>query len=140
MYTNVLVPVDPAGGPIGARIIAVARLLAGERGRITLLTVIPALPGHVRPHISDEVIAESHAAAKAQLEALAHGAGIDASAIIVREGGPGTVILDEADRLGADAIVLGAHRPGFGDFLIGSTAARVVRHAQCTVVVERSQS
>lgn len=138
MYANILVPVDPSGGPVGRRIVAVARLLAGGRGRITLLTVVPSLPGHVRPHISDEVIAAGHAEARAQLEALAREGGIDPGTVVVREGGPGSVILEEARRLGSDAIVLGAHRPGFGDFLIGSTAARVVRHARCTVVVERS--
>ncbi len=58
--------------------------------------------------------------------------------VVLRQGAPSTEILEEAARIGADAIVLGSHRPDYTDFFLGSTAARVVRHARCTVVVERS--
>ena len=64
--------------------------------------------------------------------------GLEEATLELRDGAASAVILEEAERLDADAIVLGSHRPSFGDYLIGSTAARVVRHAQCTVVVERS--
>ena len=37
----------------------------------------------------------------------------------------------------ADLIVIGCHAPGVGDFLLGSNAARVVRHAGCSVYVVR---
>ena len=44
--------------------------------------------------------------------------------------------LEEAEA-SADAIVIASHRPDLSDYLLGSTAARVVRHAQCTVLVLR---
>ena len=37
-----------------------------------------------------------------------------------------------------ECIVMGSHKPGFSDYLLGSTAARVVRHAPCAVHVYRS--
>jgi nucleotide-binding universal stress UspA family protein len=37
--------------------------------------------------------------------------------------------------LNATLIVMGAHRPAFQDYLIGPNAARVVRHAKCSVLV-----
>jgi DNA-binding MarR family transcriptional regulator len=46
---------------------------------------------------------------------------------VLREGRPSTTILEEAERLGVEAIILGSHRPDFTDYLLGSTAARVVR-------------
>lgn len=46
-------------------------------------------------------------------------------------------IIRTADRIGVDMIVIGAHRPGLGDYLIGSNAARVVRHAKQSVHVVR---
>lgn len=46
-------------------------------------------------------------------------------------------IIQAADRIGADVIVIGAHRPGLSDYLIGSNAARVVRHAKQSVHVVR---
>ena len=46
-------------------------------------------------------------------------------------------ILRVAAELPADLIVMAAHRPQPGDFLIGSNAERVGRRAQCTVVLVR---
>ena len=69
---------------------------------------------------------------------MAEAVGLEAATLELRDGAPSAVILGEPERLGVAAIVVGSHRPSFGDYLIGSTAARVVRHAQCTVVVERS--
>ncbi|MDZ7710250.1 MAG: universal stress protein [Roseovarius sp.] len=38
---------------------------------------------------------------------------------------------------GASLVVIGAHKPDFRDFLLGPNAARVVRHADCSVMVVR---
>lgn len=46
-------------------------------------------------------------------------------------------ILKTADRIGADVIVLGAHKPEIEDYLLGPNAARVVRHARQSVFVVR---
>lgn len=46
-------------------------------------------------------------------------------------------IIRAAEANGCDLIVLGAHRPEFKDYLIGSNAARIVRHARCSVLVVR---
>jgi universal stress protein F len=42
-----------------------------------------------------------------------------------------------AAELPADLIVMAAHRPQPGDFLIGSNAERVSRRARCTVMLVR---
>ncbi|MFY9239756.1 MAG: universal stress protein [Roseovarius sp.] len=41
--------------------------------------------------------------------------------------------------LDVDLILIGAHRPGFTDYLPGSNAARVVRHATTSVLVLRDE-
>jgi nucleotide-binding universal stress UspA family protein len=46
-------------------------------------------------------------------------------------------ILRVADEVGADLIVMGSHRPELSDYLLGPNAARVVRHADCSVMVVR---
>ena len=46
-------------------------------------------------------------------------------------------ILDAADRLKVDLIVIGSHRPAMKDYLVGPNAARVVRHAETNVLVVR---
>lgn len=47
-------------------------------------------------------------------------------------------ILQAARRLGVDLIVMTAHRPELKDYLLGPNAARVVRHADCSVLVVRT--
>jgi nucleotide-binding universal stress UspA family protein len=48
-------------------------------------------------------------------------------------------IISAANKLGADAIVMGSHRPELSDYLIGPNAARVVRHATQSVFVVRGE-
>ena len=43
-----------------------------------------------------------------------------------------------SEAIKADLIVMGSHRPELRDYLLGPNAARVVRHAPCSVVVVRS--
>lgn len=47
------------------------------------------------------------------------------------------MILRLSERIGADAIVVGAHRPELEDYLVGPNSARVVRHAKQSVIVVR---
>jgi len=46
-------------------------------------------------------------------------------------------ILRVSAQLPADLVVMAAHRPQAGDFLIGSNAERVSRRAHCTVMLVR---
>lgn len=46
-------------------------------------------------------------------------------------------VVAAAEELNADLIVVAAHKAGMKDFLLGMTAARVVRHAGCSVLVVR---
>ncbi len=56
---------------------------------------------------------------------------------IVRHGNVYKEILEIAGEIGCDLIVIGAHRPELKDYLLGPNAARVVRHANCSVLVVR---
>jgi len=58
----------------------------------------------------------------------------------VLEGSPKQLIVEEAERFGADLIVLGTHGHGpAGRFLLGSVAHAVVLHAPCSVEVVRAR-
>ena len=59
--------------------------------------------------------------------------------MLVRVGTIYKEILDAAAELGVEWIILAAYRPSLKDFLLGTNAARVVRHAQCSVTVVRSR-
>jgi nucleotide-binding universal stress UspA family protein len=47
-------------------------------------------------------------------------------------------ILGFAEGSEADLIVVGAHRPSMKDYLLGTNAGRIVRHARCSVLVARA--
>jgi nucleotide-binding universal stress UspA family protein len=46
-------------------------------------------------------------------------------------------ILRVAAEMEADLIVMGPHRPELKDYLLGTNASRVVRHAACSVLIVR---
>lgn len=46
-------------------------------------------------------------------------------------------ILDYAQEIGADLIVVGSHHPSTSTYLLGSTASAIVRHAKTSVFVIR---
>jgi universal stress protein F len=138
MYRHILVPIDPTQRELAPRLLKVAKFLAGEDGKISLLTVLDPVPSYVAHYIPAETLEKNRDELHDQLAALATEAGVDAKPRL-RTGSPSHVILEEAERQHCDAIVLASHRPDYRDYLLGSTASRVVRHAQCTVIVDRPE-
>ena len=58
----------------------------------------------------------------------------------VIEGSPKVVILKEAEKLGADLIVIGSHGHGIlAGFLLGSVSQTVALHAKCSVEIIRNK-
>ena len=55
----------------------------------------------------------------------------------VRAGHAYTSILQEAEAMNADMIVMSSHKPGLKDYFLGSITSKVVNHAECSVVVVR---
>ena len=56
----------------------------------------------------------------------------------VIEGSPKSVILEEAEKFGADLIVVGSHGSGaVKGFLLGSVSLAVALHAKCSVEIVR---
>ena len=56
---------------------------------------------------------------------------------LVRTGHSYKTILEVAKEKDVDLIIIASHRPGLQDYFLGSTAAKVVRHADCSVLVVR---
>jgi len=59
---------------------------------------------------------------------------IETSAVVV-EGNPAELILKQAKKDKADLIVISSHNNQIENLLLGSCAAKVVRHSKCSVVV-----
>lgn len=135
MYRNILVPISFDDDHKVAAALAAARALADADGQVTLLHVVEHVPAYAMHYIPQDLVAATREGLLAELSSLAEGLPGGQGAVV--EGHAGRTILDEAAERGADCIIVASHRPGMQDYLLGSTAAQVVRHAACTVMVVR---
>lgn len=134
MYKTILVPVDLGHEQCGDRAAGIARAIGGREARVILLYVLADVPSYVIAELPKGLLQKNAQKAEEGLRKIA--APVKAE-IDVKTGHPSTEILSEAKRLGADLIVISSHRPGLQDYFLGSTAARVARHAPCAVLVDR---
>ena len=134
MYSNILVPLALDHG-VGHKAIDVARQLLAPGGKIMVLHVFEVPAGTVGAFVDAQVMEAGFEKAKEDLHQKLEGQS-DVTGSVVR-GHSGRTIIDVATAEKVDCIVMGSHKPGLSDFLLGATAARVVRHAPCAVHVMR---
>ena len=133
MYKNILMAVAPDHEGDIAGMIERGRGLLSDGGRITLLSVVEELPGYVAEYVTVKPEGEILKQVGERMKAVAKS---DVTVEVV-SGHPGVAIPDFAERMGADLILVSSHRPGLQEYFLGSTAARVVRRAPCSVLVLR---
>jgi len=136
MYKTILVAIDIGHGDIGKELVDRAVLLRDEGGRIRLVYVVEDIPGYVLAELPAGTVETRRKEGLEHLKAIGKAAGAEVEAE-VRGGHAASGIIEAAEDCGAELIMLASHRPDFRDYFIGSTAARVVRHAQCSVLVAR---
>lgn len=141
MFTSILLPIDLSDEATWAKALPAAVKMAQYEGAVLhIATVVPdfgmsvvgsyfpegfeekamheigeTLSAFVNDHVPDEIEVHPH---------VLHGRVYDQ-------------IIEAANRVGADVIVMGSHRPELKDYLLGPNAARVVRHANQSVFVVR---
>ncbi|MEX0304878.1 MAG: universal stress protein [Leisingera sp.] len=135
MYDNILVPMALDHGVSGTTLKAAATL-CNPGGRITALHVYEAPQGSVSAYLDENAVREGLENARQKLTKKTADYG-DVTAEIVK-GRSYRAIVEYAEKHGIDCIVVGSHKPGLSDFFLGTTAARVVRHAPCAVHVCRT--
>ena len=136
MFQNILVPIDMAHLAEGKAILEMASEHAAEGAAITLLNVAEDIPTWAAAEIPRDVIERSIENATSELDAIAKSSGRKMK-VEVRSGHAANTILEVAKEKNIDLIIVASHRPGLQDYFLGSTASKVVRHAQCSVMVVR---
>ena len=136
MYKTILVPIDIAHNDKGKSIIDIARKYSDEGTQILLLHVIEEVPRWVATELPKDFLDNSIQTTQEEIQAIARAASLKAK-VEIRSGHPYRNILDKAKEIEADLIIIASHKPGLQDYFLGSTAAKVVRHAQCSVLVVR---
>jgi universal stress protein F len=136
MYHNILVPIALEDERDPARALDVARKLCAPGANVSLLHVMDEVPTYAVNYLPQGYRDDLRSGIKTELTRIAAGLGQDVRVEVI-EGRPGRAIIEWARENGVDCIVIASHRPGMQDYFIGSTAARVVRHALCSVHILR---
>ncbi|NHX27423.1 universal stress protein [Escherichia coli] len=135
MYQKVLVPIALDHVDTLDTVLALAKTLAGDSGELVAMTVIEPISGYVAQYLPADQEERSRQAVLASLDkALADHPEATREVVV---GHAGRRIVDYAEDNGCDCIIIASHQPGLQDYFLGSTAARVVRHAHCAVHVIR---
>jgi universal stress protein F len=136
MYKKIIVPVEMGQLEKGEKILEKASALLDAGGEIVLLNIAENIPGYLTIDLPADFISTSVTEAEQRLKDMAARFGLDVQ-VLVRVGSPAREIIATADELSADLIIIASHRPNLSNYLLGSTADRVVRHAHCSVLVDR---
>lgn len=135
MYKNVLVPIALDHDRNTAEALEIAQAISEDGAKITALHVMEEVPAYVAQYLPEGQLEDNvHELERRLQDELKDLPGV---AIAVISGHAGHAIVDFAKDNKVDCIVVASHRPGLTDFFLGSTAARVVRHAPCSVHVSR---
>lgn len=140
MSRGILLPIDLGDPESWARPLSEALSMLGAEGVLHVVSVLPdfgmsQVGGFFRKDFERNAL-KAFGEALAQWTAQNVPDEIDVHPHVLH----GTIydeILRAADRLGVDVIVMASHRPALRDYLLGPNAARVVRHARCSVYVVR---
>ena len=136
MYGKILIPVDMSHTEKAADMIAAGRKIGNADAEFLLVNIVHSVPAMAELSVPVEFFDRAREEATKALEDVAAEAGIKAT-VVVQIGQPASDILSIAEDMNADLVIIGSHRPGLQDYFLGSTASRVVRHAQCPVLVMR---
>ena len=136
MYKSVLIPVDLANVARINSLVDHASVYSGSNSKIILLNVVEEIPGWAAVELPRGIIDKSVQSSLEKLKALAASASIEVE-VEVRVGHPYKTILEVAEEKSAELIIVASHQPELQNYFLGSTAAKVVRHATCSVLVVR---
>jgi nucleotide-binding universal stress UspA family protein len=140
MFKTILVPVDIAEVETAQPAIDTAVALANAAsGTIRLVYVQSLVPISYMEFVPPRFEEEQRLAAEEAIAKLAAGIALPAErvSVTVRFGSVYGEVLQEAEAIGSDLIVVGSHRPTMATYLLGSNAATIVRHAKSSVLVVR---
>jgi nucleotide-binding universal stress UspA family protein len=129
---------------LAAREVAAA-LAKGSGARLSVLSVYdygeikqPSVSAEMAARYREDMMQRIDGSMETKMKAFLAGVEAMDSAItpIVQAGEPRKTILDVAERLPADLLVIGAHnKRSVLDVVLGGTAGHVSRHATCPVIM-----
>ena len=139
MYNHILLPVDIEHLAESAKALSIAVEEAQRsKAKLTVMTVgpgfgSPLVASYFEEGAAQEALKEVARQLKQYVDSnVPEGIEVDA---VVAEGNPAERILKQEQADSIDLIVVASHNSQIEHILLGSCAAKVVRHSQCTVTV-----
>lgn len=147
MLRSILIPLD--GSTLAEKALDMAHRILAPDGRATLLTVIqkPHAPLYAYPaaDVLEQIVEDhNHSETAAQqahdyMERMAKNfklSGMQNVAVEIVSGDPADAIIEQAHKLGVEAIVMSTHgRSGISRILFGSVTLKVLHDTPCPVIV-----
>src|SRR5947208_27925 len=144
MYKKILVPIDLADPDLAKPAVDTALMMAApSEGTIRFVNVLPLTPVMLAEYVPPDFEVQQRKAAEDALANIVRESGLPAERVssTIRQGGIYQEILEEAQNMDADLIVMSSHRPkkhAVRTYFLGSTPGHVVRYANCSVLVVRT--
>ena len=144
MYKDILFPVDiVAEDSWSSALPIIKEFVAKFKARLHIMTVIPdygmSIVSQYFPQGAvQNMVNKTQKELDEFVEKNVKEKNINIGQVIVKKGG--TVyqsIIDTAEEINIDLIIIPAHRPELKDYLLGPNAAKVVRHSKLPVLVMR---
>lgn len=140
MFKTILVALDLEHGDHNRRILGAVKNIADANGAdVHLLNVVAAAPAIISQFLHENFEQLASGQAKQELKKLGSELDLETGKVscLIRFGTVYEEVIAAAEKLGADLIVTGSHKPDVSDYLLGSNASRVAGHAACAVLVIR---
>lgn len=144
MYKTILVPIDVSKEELTDMVVDHVEMFAGlGKGDVHFIAVVPSLHSFLFERFSkkeaDSQEKEIQAIASGDLAEMVEKFDLPNNKLHqhVAIGSAKDEILALAKKINADLIIVGSSSPDMTTYLIGSTAAAVVRHAETSVLVVR---
>ena len=146
MYKHILVPVDLSDPELAKPALATAVMMVTQSGgSVRLINIMPLTPVMLAEYVPADFEAQQRKSAEEALAIVTTETGLNPARVssVVRQGGIYQEILEEANAMKADLIVMTSHRPqrpAVRTYFLGSNAGHVVRYAKCSVLVVRHRT
>lgn len=132
MFSKILLPIDHSDEATWVKALPLAREEAKLHG--AALSVVSVIPEILRlPNLPENYGEGAAAHVEGELKKIVG----EEVPVTVRQGSVYREILKEAHAIQADLIVMASAKGDFPDYPFGPNTSRVVRHANCSVLVHR---
>ncbi|OWV80915.1 universal stress protein [Rhizobium sp. R634] len=136
MYRTIICGIGMGSRETAIRLLRRAAALLDQGGSIVVLHVVENIPHRHLMDLPEQFETTAMADAERKLVSLCRELGVPAT-VEVRIGVAASMLISAAKERSADLILLSSHVPDITDYVFSSIVEKVVRHAGCSVLIDR---